>query len=205
MPLKGFSKTRLSKDVGEEHALRLYDAFIKDFSANLANFNFFESIYIFGTPNQLETDAYFRQEFSRFKINYFPQSELPFFHRLSQVFLKIRSIEGDCFIHLTGTDIPDFPFEEIKSFMPRPNTIYLGPDTDGGFYYVGGESKFDGIFDFEITGSILESITRRVLNLGLEVSHLKTWSDIDDLADLEATLARTPQEKISHTNALWPH
>lgn len=204
-PIKGFSKTRLSKDIGEDFALNLYDAFIKDFSHNLAKFNFFESIYIFATPDQIETQEYFIGEFSQFKIKYFSQSDLPFFCRLSEVFLKIKELEGDCFIHLTGTDIPDFPFEEIAGLIPKPNTIYLGPDTDGGFYYVGGEAKLKDIFKFEITGTILESIMQRVSSLGLEVFQLKTWSDIDDLVGLKACLSRSPREKISHTKALWPH
>lgn len=204
MPLKGFSKTRLSKDIGEEAAYNLYKAFIKDFSANLAKSNFFKSIYIFGTPNELATERYFRQEFSPFKVHYFPQSELPFFSRLEEVFLKIKEVEGDCFIHLTGTDLPDFPFEEITGIIPRLDTIFLGPDIDGGFYYVGAEAKSSNIFSFEISGSILESISLNAKNLGYKVSHLKTWSDIDDLADLRAALGRNPVEKISHTRALWP-
>ena len=205
MPLKGFSKTRLSNDIGEDQAFRLYDAFIKDFSSNLAKFSTFDSFYIFGTPNHIDTERYFRQEFIKFKINYFPQRELPFFSRLKEVFLKIREVEGDSFIHLTGTDIPDFPFEEIKGIVPKPKTIYLGPDIDGGFYYVGANANSHEIFSFEISGSILESISRSAKDLGYEVSHLKTWSDIDDLADLKAALARTPPENISHTRALWPH
>lgn len=204
LPIKGFSKTRLAKDVGEELALLLYNAFIKDFFQGLNTLNF-DKIYVFGTPNKEETEKFFCKELLPKKIQYIHQIELPFFQRLREVFKKIREVEGECFIHLTGTDIPDFPFEEIKRLVPRPNTIYLGPDIDGGFYYVGGEAKFDGIFEFEITGSISESIAQKVLSLGLEVSHLKTWSDIDDLADLEAAIARTPQEKISHTRALWPH
>lgn len=205
MPLKGFSKTRLSKDIGEEQALKLYDAFIADFSHNLNQFNWFESIYLFGTPEGELTEEYFRSKFSKSRINYFPQSDLPFFSRLEEVFRKIREVEGDCFIHLTGTDIPDFPFEEIPGIIPRPNTIFLGPDIDGGFYYFGGEARFSEIFNFEIKGSVLESITQRAQELGLEVSHLKTWSDIDDLAGLILVLERSSPEKISHTAALWPH
>jgi uncharacterized protein len=205
MPLKGFSKTRLSKDVGEEMALKLYGAFIKDFAQNLREFGYFESIYIFGSPDNLATENFFRQEFLGFNIKYFPQSEIPFFSRLQEVFQKIKELEGDCFIHLTGTDIPDFPFDQLAGIEPMKNTVYLGPDIDGGFYYVGAQAKSLDIFSFQISGSILESISRTAKDLGYEVSHLKTWSDIDDLTDLEAALARAPQEKISHTRALWPH
>ena len=204
LPQKGFSKTRLSKDVGEELALKLYKAFISDFAKNLENINCFETIYVFGTPSQLETQKYFQREFSKFKMIYFPQSEVPFFQRLAEVFSKIREAEGDCYIHLTGTDIPDFPFEQITKILPKKNTLYLGPDIDGGFYYVGGEAKFYKVFSFEIHGTILESISKSAKDLGLEVSHLKTWSDIDDLDGLKAVLKRSPREKISHTAALWP-
>ncbi|MFI5390571.1 MAG: hypothetical protein ACHQYQ_04345, partial [Bacteriovoracales bacterium] len=162
-----------------------------------------KSIYIFGTPDTLDTKEYFFREFSNFNINYFPQSELPFFQRLKDLFLKIREVEGECFIHLTGTDIPDFPFEEIEKINPRPNTIYLGPDIDGGFYYVGGEARFFDIFSFIPGENILERISKRIRDLGLEVSHLKTWSDIDDLRGLKVALERSSREKISHTRELW--
>ena len=202
MPQIGFSKTRLASDVGEGLALSLYGAFIKDFSKNLSKTKI-KSIYIFGTPNTLDTKDYFFQEFSKFNINYFPQSELSFFQRLREVFIKVREIEGECFIHLTGTDIPDFPFEEIEKINPSPNTIYLGPDIDGGFYYVGGEARFFDIFSFEPGENILERISNKIGELGLEVSHLKTWSDIDDLGGLKVTLERSSREKISHTRELW--
>jgi glycosyltransferase A (GT-A) superfamily protein (DUF2064 family) len=202
MPQIGFSKTRLAREVGEGLALSLYDAFIKDFSKNLSKTKI-KSIYIFGTPDTLDTKEYFFREFSNFNINYFPQSELSFFQRLRELFLKIREVEGECFIHLTGTDIPDFPFEEIEKINPKPNTIYLGPDIDGGFYYVGGEARFFDIFSFIPGENILERISKRIGELGLEVSHLKTWSDIDDLRGLKVTLERSSREKISHTRELW--
>lgn len=202
MPQIGFSKTRLANEVGEGLALSLYGAFIKDFSKNLGKTKI-KSIYIFATPDTLDSKDYFFREFSDFKINYFPQSELSFFQRLREVFLKVKEIEGECFIHLTGTDIPDFPFEEIEKINPSPNIIYLGPDIDGGFYYVGGEARFFDIFSFEPGENILERISKRIRDLGLEVSHLKTWSDIDDLRGLKVTLERSSREKISHTRELW--
>jgi glycosyltransferase A (GT-A) superfamily protein (DUF2064 family) len=198
MPLKGYSKTRLAKELGEERAFDLYNSFIKDFSANLLRSKF-KSIYIFGAPGNLSTEIFFLKEFSQFKINYFPQNELPFFQRLRDVFLKIREKEGDCFIHLTGTDIPDFPFEELEKIDPSKDIIYLGPDIDGGFYYFGAHCKYFDVFGFEFSGSVLESIQRKIEELGYEVTHLKTWSDIDDLKGLLKALERSSVEKISHT------
>jgi hypothetical protein len=70
IPQIGFSKTRLAREVGEGLALSLYGAFIKDFSKNLSKTKI-KSIYIFGTPDTLDTKDYFFREFSNFNINYF--------------------------------------------------------------------------------------------------------------------------------------
>ncbi len=202
LPLRNFSKTRLAKEVGADLSIDLYSAFIKDFSFNLKGSKF-KKIYFFGTPNTAETKSHFLKEFEGLDIFYFPQEEIPFFQRLGKIFQTIKELEGESFIHLTGTDIPDFPFGELEKVTPDSNKVFLGPDKDGGFYYLGASSNHFEVFDFKILDSVLESICKKIRELGLEISHLKTWSDIDNLKGLLEALKRSPKEKISHTAAIF--
>jgi len=192
-PIKGFSKTRLAKDLGEDKALVLYRAFIDDFFKLIPKKY---KIYFFGTPNDAATKKYF-QEIT--ELNFFFQKELPFFARLKDIFKTIERLEGaECFVHLTGTDIPDFPFAELES-VGEDADVYVGPDRDGGYYYIGAKSGRQDIFDISVADGS-RSVFTKTMQLceekGDRVRLLKEWSDIDTKADLENSSLYEKYEKI---------
>jgi glycosyltransferase A (GT-A) superfamily protein (DUF2064 family) len=185
-PIPGFAKTRLEKHLGSKKTQALYHSFMEEFFPRLESFD--RDIHLFATPNGEETKRYFENLInSPFKF-YF-QSELPFFLRLKEVFEKM---EGN-FIHLTGTDIPDFPFEILNEVSPSLHRVYIGPDHDGGFYYLGAHSSHHEIFDLDIesgASNVLEKVIQKSKSLGLSVTLLKKWSDIDEIDDLNAYFQR---------------
>jgi len=71
-PMRGFSKTRLAKEIGEERSLALYDAFIKDFFKNLesnqreSGFSKrnFGDVELFVTPSEVQSVTYFEKTLS---------------------------------------------------------------------------------------------------------------------------------------------
>lgn len=206
-PIKGFSKTRLAKDVGEESALRLYEAFLKDFFQSLKVEREDKKIYFFGTPIEDKTQKYFENLFSILDIPNFSfqfQSDLPFFHRIKEAFEIIQTIEGEeTIIHLTGTDIPDFPFQATKESNLPSDKVALGPDSDGGFYYLIGSSRISSAFDRieanegEVT--VLDSLKRALNSEGFSTFELLEWSDIDTLADLKDCVERGDKSLIPNT------
>jgi len=195
-PIPRFAKTRLEKSLGEEKTQALYSAFIEEF---FRRFDLYQDkeIHLFATPNEEATRAYFKGVIKK-PFSFYFQSELPFFARLKEVFEKIE----DSFIHLTGTDIPDFPFEIISEAKPDLKRVYIGPDQGGGFYYLGAHSTHAKIFAIDLesgSDNVLLKIMERAKSLNLEVILLKKWSDIDQIEDLNAYVARNTMEKISPT------
>ena len=125
--------------------------------------------------------------------------------RLKGIFDKVNADNEMTFIHLTGTDIPDFPFHYIEDYFGRDivkEDVFIGPDEDGGFYYVGTMAKNSEIFEFEdslSSESILKLIIKRCRELNLRVKILEKWSDIDNLNDLKSCLGRSSEKIIPHT------
>lgn len=198
LPIKGFSKTRLEKDLGEATTQKLYDAFIRDFFYNYSR-RCDLPLYFLGTPESIETKNYFESIMQEHAIDFSfdYQNEKPFFQRIQQGFVDIQEKYGECFVHLTGTDIPDFPFDHIA----KDKAITLGGDEDGGFYYFGLPSKYSSVFDMdgrEGGETVFEMIKKRTLNLGLSVCEAPLWSDIDDLEDLKNCLLRTNRDLCPH-------
>lgn len=199
-PVMGFSKTRLAEDIGDRWALEFYKAFMHDFFSSLKK-NFKGKIYFFYTPDKDDSFQYFQREFQSVgltDIELVAQPESPFFDRLNFVFNRINEKEGPSYIHLTGTDIPDFPFDKLKSL--DKNRVCVGPDSDGGFYYFGGSSDLDEPFkfqkeDFKST-EVFELLKHRLDEIAQPFNELGEWSDIDYLEDLQnfAELRKLPIE-----------
>ena len=126
--IEGFSKTRLEKEIGASNAQKLYQAFLVDFFNKLEkNHLQFAQIYLYVTPESEETIQFFKEYLSenlQNKTRFIFQCEGSLFERLEYLFQEIDK-EDRCFVHLTGTDIPDFPFHYIKKNI-LDNTLYIG-------------------------------------------------------------------------------
>lgn len=205
LPEKGFSKTRLAKDVGEELALNLYKSFIEDFFNNYKIHRSNTELYFFGTPESEETKNYFHSVMEKYDLSFefFFQKEAPFFSRLKDIFENIQKLKGKCFIHLTGTDIPDFPFSLIQSDL----ITSIGPDEDGGFYYLGAYSDQAQIFDLkgvkEGGDTVFQAIINKLNDLGSKPRVLRSWSDIDDVKDLNNCIGRSAESLIPKTYSVY--
>ena len=217
-PMRGFSKTRLAKELDEERSFCLYDAFIKDFFKNLKlikrecgfSRRNLGNIELFVTPSEKESLTYFEDLLTdlgldNFRIRF--QAEKKFFERLSFIFKEINLESEDSFIHLTGTDIPDFPFKFLKQDLfndLKVNDVVIGPDDDGGFYYLGMNSKFYNLFediDTLVLGnnSVSQVLINQCKKIGLKVRLLEKWSDIDNLMDLRKCVKRGSKLNIENT------
>lgn len=207
-PVEGYSKTRLASDIGDEAAYELYDSFIHDFFSNYRKHTSKAFLYFYGAPAIKQTEEYFRHIFLRTEIadyDFIFQKEKPFFERLEDIFDDVRfKVGGDTFIHLTGTDIPDFPFAHIKTQNIDEADVFIGPDSDGGFYYLGSRPKNDKIFEFakemQVNDGVFDSLVSKCKQLGLKVKVLNEWSDIDTKSDLDSCLNRSNSEIIPNTS-----
>lgn len=190
-PILGFSKTRLAMDVGEEKAQEIYQCMIVDFFKSFKQYQKGRKLFFFGTPKSDETENYFISIFKELELDssFQYQDECPFFERLQKIFQKFPP---DTYIHLTGTDIPDFPFRNLAT---PSHTISIGRDLDGGFYYLGGMAKYHKIFEISGGQDVFQKIKDRILELDLYIDEKPSWSDIDTLKDLQEFLRRDKDRK----------
>lgn len=206
-PVEGYSKTRLAAEVGDEEAYELYDSFINDFFSNFKKHTSKAFLLFHGAPAIKHTEEYFKHLFLKHHITEFDfsfQKEKPFFERLADIFEDVRfKQDGETFVHLTGTDIPDFPFSHIKKQDIDSADVFIGPDDDGGFYYLGSKAKNDEIFDFakemQVNDGVFDSVVSKCQQLGLSVKVLNQWSDIDTKKDLENCVERSDSSTIPYT------
>ncbi len=203
LPHEGFSKTRLAKDLGDAAALEIYQAMLKDFFFHYEEKASHIPLQFYGTPRTKDVEVYFSEllrEFPKIDFRFRFQNELSFFERLAEIF---QSHAND-YIHLTGTDIPMFPYEYLFDFKFSRNEVSIGPDTDGGFYYFGSYAQGGQVFSSsnlprEGSETVLESLTRLCKEKGLKVKLLKEWSDIDTVSDLIKSLTEMGPEGLPFT------
>ncbi len=194
-PQKGFSKTRLARDLDEESALLLYHAFIEDFFEGLARYQKSKQdvIQLWPTPFNQKVKNYF--EDLSLKVNltgeleYHPQDEkLTFFERLKAI---LNANKGRTVL-LTGTDIPNFPFHYLNAPSPKKDEVIIGPDRDGGFYFMAVNGEHADLFninpDLMSSGQLMTILKNRIRQLNLKLTLLSPWSDIDTLEDLKLQL-----------------
>ncbi len=125
----------------------------------------------------------------------FPQQGADLGQRLSNIFERLCR-EGYDQVNIINSDSPDMPRSLISKAMAlqkRPQTdLVLGPCCDGGYYLVGLKRPVPELFE-DIpwsTDKVLEKTLERAGALGLAVSLLDRWCDIDTYRDLQQFLVR---------------
>jgi len=196
-PLLNFSKTRLAKDIGSENAQKFSEAFLSDILFNLENEipKFINQIFLYITPATENSFSYFQnlvQKHQKLNFTIRPQPETSFFDRLKRITEELEAEFGkDSFVHFTGSDVPDFPWEILNEGMEKP---VIGPDIDGGYYYIGVPTNLTACFDQNLFLSgekVFETTVKIIEGEGITPIILSKWSDIDELKDLERALARS--------------
>lgn len=97
---------------------------------------------------------------------------------------------------LAGSDSPDLPLTLIEQLLQQLRTkdVATVPCWDGGYAVVGLRQPTTALFD-EIPWSsekVLEATRQRSRLLGLSYHETEFWSDLDELADLQRLVARSP-------------
>lgn len=113
-------------------------------------------------------------------------------------------------ILLLDSDTPHLPAQVLYRAVAALEQVDLvaGPTDDGGYYLVGTRRHQPGLFQASSmgTGTALDALLSRACDLGLRVSLLPRWFDVDtpdDLTRLARFLRRYP-EAAPRTAALLP-
>ena len=187
-PQKGFAKTRLSREIGEEDAIGIYSAMLKDFFYHYQKYAAPYPLHFYATPNSKKTSTYFHKllnEFPKIKYTFHFQSDGHFFEKIAKIFKN----HPQHYIHLTGTDIPLFPYESVLKQKIKDDTAVIGPDLNGGFYYFGSFAKAGTLFSSLLNQkNVLNSLISICEKQNIQVELINNWTDIDTLSDLKNCL-----------------
>lgn len=182
-------KTRLAEDVGNEFAVEFYRSFLKDFLTRLP-FDRFEAIYFYCDY----PEDPFIQDLVSEKIILRSQSSGNLFERIVEAGRQIFREFPDRQLWITGTDIPDFPFDELfLSSGESKRGEYLGPDSDGGVWVLGLNSiSLEGLLvKPEPKATVYDRLLKAMkFSSGQPVKSLKEWSDVDTFKDLKDLVER---------------
>jgi rSAM/selenodomain-associated transferase 1 len=193
-PRIGEAKTRLGAVVGHECAIALYQAFLRDLSAQFAQAPFRVGWYI--TPEEAwpEFVPYVNGQGAIARV--LGQGPGNWAERQSNLFRHAAS-RGEDRVVLIGSDAPQLGTQvvlEAFGHLDRAD-IVLGPVRDGGYGLIGMRHWHDVLHQVPMsTNTVLEDVIARARAAGLSVALVPETFDVDEATDLDELrqhLART--------------
>jgi rSAM/selenodomain-associated transferase 1 len=144
---------------------------------------------------------------ARHFVAYTPETSEPFFRStIPPGFSLINQVGADLGERLSGvskrlfaqgaekvvildSDTPNLPTGYIRDGLARLDDVdvVMGPCEDGGYYLIGMRSYVPGIFRGIIwsTSQVAELTMKKAQDLGLSISLLDIWYDVDNVIDLK--------------------
>ena len=183
-PTPGKVKTRLGAKVGNQVAAELYRLFL-GLTFELVQKGFTENIFVACEPEERLDD--FILLFPN-KFNYFPQKCQDLGQRILHSIRYVLN-RGANKIIIIGSDSPTLPSHIIGHAFNCLNAydLVLGPAEDGGYYLIGLTKAHEELFvNMQwSSSSVLQTTMNCAFELGLTVSLLPEWYDVDELHNLE--------------------
>ncbi|HET7434944.1 MAG TPA: TIGR04282 family arsenosugar biosynthesis glycosyltransferase [Thermoanaerobaculia bacterium] len=198
LPERGKVKTRLAADVGDDRALAIYNAMLRDVleMASLVTDESHE-VEVLWAPTESANAETLRNAFGDLPLAMQTGNDLG--DRLSMAFSERFFFHRTRKIVVIGVDDPTLPRELIDHAYALLDSAewVIGPATDGGYYLLGCRAMS---FDAEIfrgiewgTSSVLAKTLEKIANAKASVALLPERSDIDTAADLQSTAWHAPQ------------
>jgi len=183
-PRAGAVKTRLCPPLTPETAARLYRCFLSDVLDLVANLRDVDPVVAYSPA-----DA--GPEFARLTAGRFllvPQEGDDLGGRLEATFRTLFR-RGYEYVSAVSTDSPDLPLEYLQEAFSRLENapVVVGPCPDGGYYLIGLSKLIPELFrDMPwSTERVVAETDTRARRIGLDVSYLPPWHDVDTAADLD--------------------
>lgn len=189
LPELGRVKTRLASEVGDERALAIYQAMLRDTLGRIGESSETTEIECFWAPSPDANGAALRAAFAHHAVAM--QTGETLGDRLAMAFSERFFFHRTMKIIAIGTDEPTIDREFIeRSFALLDSCEYVvGPAEDGGYYLIGCRAAS---FTSEIfrdidwgTSLVLAQILRKIAASGRTVALLPLRYDIDTLADVQ--------------------
>ena len=184
-PVPGMVKTRLAPPLTQEQAAELYRALLLDQLRHLSTIDSVER-YLAYAPADAEA---IMRELGGADYRYMPQRGAELGERMKNVFSDLWQ-RGHRGVALVGSDLPALPLQFLHEAYERMATderrVVLGPSEDGGYYLIGMNQPTPEIFENMIWshGQVLAQTTARLNALGVSLSLLPAWYDLDSIEDI---------------------
>lgn len=189
LPERGRVKTRLAADIGEEQALAVYEAMLRDVSASIGQSTPATEIEFLWAPTPAANGEKLRNAFGDYATAMQTGTDLT--DRLAMAFSERFFFHRTRKIIAIGVDDPMIPRPLIEhAFALLDSCEYvLGPAEDGGFYLFGCRAlSFDPAVFRNVrwgTESVLAETKENIARMNRTVAALPPRYDIDTAADLQ--------------------
>lgn len=174
-PREGSVKTRLGRDLGAESAAALARAFLSDTWSSIVRLDWATAVLAGDAPDMGVPGA-----------TVWAQGDGDLGARLERVVQ--RALRDAPAVILLGADTPGLPPDRLEGARRAldASDAVIGPSADGGFYLLGLRRCPPQLLA-ELPWSSPETFARtsaRLRAVGLTVTELEPWFDVDELNDL---------------------
>jgi rSAM/selenodomain-associated transferase 1 len=189
LPELGRVKTRLAAEIGDERALAVYEAMLRDLIASIGAATPDLEIEFLWPPTPNADGALLRRAFAHHAVAMQTGADLS--DRLAMAFSERFFFHRTEKIIAIGADDPKLPRELIDHAFSLLDSCewVIGPAADGGYYLIGCRALS---FDVEVFQGIdwggptvFETTRKKIAANGQTVAVLPERLDIDVAADLE--------------------
>ena len=179
----GKVKTRLAKDIGDEKALLIYRKLLSHTASISCDVEAEKIVYY---SDEIEEDLFDSAIFLKaiqVKGDLGEKMKTAFNENFKAGYKHIVIIGSDC-IELSKKDISD------AFSLLRKNDVVIGPAIDGGYYLLGLNIPFDGLFIDKpwSTADVFKKTYLNAIDQGCRIGVMEEKSDIDTLEDLQNSI-----------------
>lgn len=180
-PIKGFVKTRLALEIGDERALEVYRWMGRKTLETVPK-NW--SIQVSYTPDSATS---LMKNWLGEEMDFRPQGEGDLGIRMFRAYRSENNTTGLASVFLGG-DCPALSSEILKEAERSLNEadVVIGPASDGGYYLIGMKKPYRSLFENMPWGedSVLEKTLQGAGSEGVSTKLLPELADVDDLESL---------------------
>ena len=183
-PRPGLAKTRLALSVGEAAAISLYQAFLRDLSANLHSSHYELGWYVTPADAWLELGVLVDQQSTAPRVITQPRGNWT--DRQRWLFQTMES-RGEERTLLIASDSPQITKEMIDDAFDTldDHDVVLGPTFDGGYYLIGMRIWRDVLRCIPMsTNTVLHDIVCLAKLQGVSLALMEPTFDVDCEDDL---------------------
>lgn len=182
-PVKGNTKTRLARSIGDDAALALYTSFVTDLAQRFSGWQY--DLYWAYTPPELAF-ADFISSLTTKTSHSFAQQGADLAARLLHAFTTLQTLQYEHTV-LIGSDTPHISRDLIiraRAALSHADVV-LGPAEDGGYYLIAMRQPYDLFTGIPMSTAVVLTMTQaRAQAHNLSVQQLEPLFDIDELPEL---------------------